>query len=359
MPPLTSRPGMLPRERVFAALDFRPPDRIPLEYHPSPSGAHEHGERLRALGLAYPDDFKADEAFPAAAPDPRHFDAAGGYRELRRDDWGVLWEHQIFGACGIPLERPLDDWARLADFRAPAPPRREGEAFLAEQRRAGGHRRRHFLKSGWISLFETMHALRRFDDVLIDLAEDSAEINELADRITAYRLAEIEYFLARGVDAIQFGDDFGTQAGLMLSPRIIRRFFIPRYRRLVEPILAAGKRVFFHTCGCDRAILDDLASLGIHAIWPQLNAYNPGEVAAWSRSARVAVAIHPDRGGLMVESTPEAVRRAVHELVEEFRIAEGGSWLYVEIDSGFPLANVRALIETIGAMRGQSIPAGS
>lgn len=350
-----SKPAVLPRERVFAALDFKPPGCVPVEYHPSPSGVHEHGERLRSLALQFPDDFNPADPFPHAAPDSRHIDANGRYRELRRDEWGVLWEHLIFGACGIPIERPLDDWANLPGFRTPPHPPRSGDAFLREQQRALNHQRSHFLKSGWISLFETMHALRRFDDVLMDLAGDSPEINELADRITAFRLAEIEYFLARGVDAIQFGDDFGTQEGLMISPRIVRRFFIPRYRRLIEPILAAGKKVFFHTCGCDRAILDDLASLGIHAIWPQLNAYNPGEIAAWSRSARVAVAIHPDRGRLMIEGTPEDVRRAVHSLAGEFRTAEGGSWFYVEIDAGFPFANVEALTQTIGRFRQGSL----
>lgn len=343
--------AMLPRDRVFAALDFKPPDCVPVEYHPSPTGVYEHGEKLRSLARDFPDDFNPADPFPEAAPDPRHISPDDRYRELRRDEWGVLWEHLIFGACGIPIERPLDDWANLQAFKTPPPPPLAGDAFLLEQQRARNHQRSHFLKSGWISLFETMHALRRFDDVLMDLASDSSEINELADRITAFRMAEIQYFLARGVDAIQFGDDFGTQEGLMISPRIVRRFFIPRYRRLIEPILAAGKKAFFHTCGCDRAILDDLASLGIHAIWPQLNAYNSGEITAWSRSARVAVAIHPDRGSLMIESAPDAVRRAVHSLAGEFRTAEGGSWFYVEIDAGFPFANVEALIRTIGLLR--------
>ena len=33
-------------------------------------------------------------------------------------------------------------------------------------------------------------------------------------------------------------------------------------------------------------------------------------------------------------------------------MAQGGSWFYVEIDSGFPFENVQALIETIGELRG-------
>jgi hypothetical protein len=39
-------------------------------------------------------------------------------------------------------------------------------------------------------------------------------------------------------------------------------------------------------------------------------------------------------------------------LGEEFSISDGGAWLYVEIDSGFPLQNIVALVETIGRLRG-------
>ncbi len=342
---------MLPRERVFAALEFSKPDRVPVEYHPSPAGVHEHGERLRALGREYPDDFNADAPFPTAGPDPRWFDENGRYRELWRDAWGVVWQQLIFGVAGHPLERPLDDWAQWASFQCPPVPPVSGEAFIGAQREALEHRERCFLKSGWISVFETMHAVRRFEDVLMDLREDTVEINELADRIMEYRLAEINYLLARGVDAIQFGDDFGTQSAMMISPRTVRRFFVPRYRRLMEPILRAGKKVFFHTCGCNRAILDDIASLGVHAIWPQLNSYNPGELASWTRESKVAIALHPDRGRLMIDGTPDEVRQAVRELAELFRVGEGGAWFYVEIDAGFPFANVEALLETIGHLR--------
>ncbi|MBI5084419.1 MAG: hypothetical protein HZB13_07470 [Acidobacteria bacterium] len=356
MQALTPSSPMLPRQRVFAALDFTAPDRVPLEYHPSPAGAYEHGNKLRALGLTVEDDFYGPAPFPPAAPDPRWIDANGTYRELRRDEWGVLWQYLIFGVAGHPLERPLDDWSNLPSYQPPPLLPTSGPEFLESQSKASAHQQRYFLKSGWISIFEVMIAVRLFEDVLMDLAtdlnDDAPEINALADLITDYRLAEIHHLLARGVDAIQFGDDFGTQSAMMISPRIWRRFFRPRYQRLVAPILAAGKKVFFHTCGCNLGILDDIAALGVHAIWPQLNSYDLSHLAQWSRQARVAVALHPERGGLMTRGTSEDVRCAVNHLAEAFRVADGGAWFYVEIDSGFPFSNVEALIQSIARLRG-------
>ncbi len=334
---------MLPRQRVFAALDFRAPGVVPLEYHASPAGFVEHGERLRRLLLACPDDFGPPDRFPIP-------NAAAGPREWR-DEWGVVRREEAFGAGGIPYERPLDDISKAASFRLPLLPACSGAAFDSERARVAAHRREYFEKSGWISLFELMHSLRRFEDVLMDIATDRTEIHELADRLTEHQLAQIGYLAARGVDAIQFGDDFGTQNELILSPRTWRSFFEPRYRALVKAAHQAGAKVFFHTCGNVRRLLDDIAELGADAIWPQLNAYDPRWLSAFSRDRRVALALHPDRGEMMIRSTPEQVRNYVRELVETFAVNGGGSWFYVEIDRGFPFENVEALVETIASLR--------
>src|ERR1039457_5232075 len=120
---------MLPRERVFQALDFDRPDVIPVEYHASPAGFYEHGENLHALWGRYPGDFADNRLFPHAQPDPKWVDAQGRYGEIRRDEWGVLWKFLIFGVAGHPLERPLDDWANFATYTAPPVPASSGEAF--------------------------------------------------------------------------------------------------------------------------------------------------------------------------------------------------------------------------------------
>jgi uroporphyrinogen-III decarboxylase len=250
------------------------------------------------------------------------------------------------------VERPLDDWANQKNFQPPPVPPAPGPAFEEEQARARAHMERYYLKSGWISLFEVMHAVRRFEDVLMDLTEDTPQIHELADVIQDYQSRNIAWLLARGADAIQFGDDFGTSTGLMLSPAVWRRFFKPRFETLIKQVKTSGKAVFFHTCGCNSRILEDLAELGINVIWPQLPSYRAGEMAEYCRRHRIAIEIHPDRGDLMQHASPEAVRAEVRRLADEFRVAEGGGWFYVEIDAGFPLANVEALIAEIGALRG-------
>jgi hypothetical protein len=309
----------------------------------------EHGEKLRRLWIDDSDDFGPAGRFqiPAVDPGPRTW----------YDAWGVQWHEHAFGAGGLPIKRPLNNWQTWPEFRTPTLPAASGAEFDAERARASCYRQKYFLKSGWISLFELMHALRPFEEVLMDIAGGSPEIERLADRLTEHHLLYIDYLLARGVDAVQFGDDFGTQKELMLSPKMWRRFFQPRYEAMIRKIKGAGAKVFFHSCGSLGALLEDIAALGTDAIWPQLNTYDVQRLARFCRSARLAIALHPDRGELMIRSSPEEVRRYVRSLAEIFEVDRGGAWFYVEVDRGFPFDNVVALTRTIAELRTGAIPA--
>ena len=133
---------MLPRERVSAALEFRKPDLVPVEYHASPAGFMEHAERLRQLWHEAPDDFGPPDRFGIPHPEP-------GPRTWR-DAWGIQWREEAFGAGGIAVDQPLADWQALASLRTPPVPRPSGSDFEIDRTRAACHRERYFLKTGWI-----------------------------------------------------------------------------------------------------------------------------------------------------------------------------------------------------------------
>jgi hypothetical protein len=342
---------MLPRDRVHAALNYQKCDAAALEYHPSRRGLFEHGEKLRSLFAQVPGDFEDVLDTPIPVPDPSHFDAQGEYHELRKDEWGTVWEYRIFCMTGHPAEWPLEDIQRIHSFPFPPNEYASAASFDALKARSAEIRRTRFHKAGWFGLFERMIGLRRFEDVLMDLAEDSEEINLLADRLVAYQAADIARLIEAGVDGIQFGDDYGTQQGLIMSPELWRRFFKPRLQTLIRPVQDAGVKVFFHTCGKSRELLDDFREIGVDAIWPQLSLYDPPELAAHCRDLGLAVAIHIDRAHVMTKGTPEDVEAAVEYAAKVFRPQDGGSWFYVEIDNGFPFRNVEALVKSIGRYR--------
>ncbi len=211
------------RQRVQNALSFKPVDIVPLQIHPSPAGLYEHGQKLLDLMRSCEQDF-VELAEPGLPQVPKEdYDAEGRYHKIATDEWGTTWEYRIYGIWGYRIKYPLADISLLDGYQFPPLQRLQGEALKLAQADAVRHRQQYYYADGFVSLFETMQSLRPFEDVLIDITQDSPGINRLVDRLVEYYAVEIENALLKGVDAIQFGDDFGTQQSLLLSPNVWRR----------------------------------------------------------------------------------------------------------------------------------------
>jgi len=341
---------MLPRQRVIAALETSGPDGPPLYVSaPTPGVLCEQGDRLTQLLRDYPQDF-GDLSNLGVPPCPPHaFD--GQFHDTVVDIWGVTWEYRIFGLHGHPKARPLDDLDGLDSYQPPPPPPLEGPQFEALCATARTHKKTYYLLAGWVTIFEVLHAVRKFEDVLMDLADDAPYVHRIADMIVEYDEAWVRQMLAYGADGILFADDWGTTSGPMVSLECWRSFFKPRYERLIAPVRAAGRHVFVHTCGHTEWLWDDLADLGISALWPQLTANDNARLAQWCRRRGVALLAHPDRANLMPGGTPQQVRGEVRRIVRTFGSPEGGLMVNGEVDRGFRIENVHALYDEVFAAR--------
>ncbi len=53
----------------------------------------------------------------------------------------------------------------------------------------------------------------------------------------------------------------------------------------------------------------------------------------------------------MTNGSPDDVENLIRREYGVFRTAKGGSWFYIEADSGFPFENLKAMIDTIKSLR--------
>jgi len=337
---------MTPKERFISAICFEKPDKPALEYYYTEVGYAEHGEKLAALYKTNPGDAAPYIPMPLdklPRPDPADIGPDGKYRKIFTSEWGTVWECRIFGRIGHAVGFPLDDLGKLDAYQFPPFP--DVRARIS----GGGDYPAQYSVPG---LFETMIALRPFEDVLADLGSEEPLLEELADRLTDRFAAEVEAALSAGVDIIRIGDDYGTGTALLVSPDMWRRFFKPRLHKIIGPIKKAGALCCFHSCGNIWDIFGELKEIGCDSIWPQLPLYDWPALASHLRSLGLALSMHIDRGKLMQHGTPEQIKSEVRRMYDIFRPDLGGSWFYFEVDQGFPFINVAALAESIAVYRG-------
>jgi len=324
-------------------MNFTHPDKIPVFYHPSPAGLYVHGQKLLDLFHEFPPDnpiqFTSLPQPPASALDER-----GVYHELKRDDWGVTWEYLIFGIQGHPHTYPIESWEAARDYEFPPSSR-----FLEFDKADVFNRRDAYLFiSGWISIFERLHAIRPMDELLIGLATEDRYLMQFLDRLVEFWLEVISALIDTGIDVIFFGDDWGTQSSTLVSPAMFRNIFKPRYKMLIEPIRQANRKFFFHCCGYMGEILDEIIDLGFHGLWPQLVLFeHDPSLFQKCEAARMTLFIHPDRQTLIPRGTPQQIEMTIARYAEKYHQLGGGGIFYIEIENDAPFENVAALIHSV------------
>ena len=188
--------------------------------------------------------------------------AAGEYV----DEFGVVWDRSVdvdIGcprACLTPESFPTYPW--------PDPAAEGRFDTLAENMRRYGDTF-HVMTFGF-SLFERAWSLRGMQNLLVDFVDRPDFAGALLDKIVDLNLAVLAGGLKRcpGVDGVYFGDDFGSQLGLIMGAPRWREIFKPRLARMYGAARAAGKKVIIHCCGKVQEIFDDLIEIGLDCFNP-------------------------------------------------------------------------------------------
>ena len=361
------------RERVLNAIHHQETDFVPYNFHAVPAvwenvcqhyGLADTHAALEFIGnhiVKVGSDFNYDpwasqvgqvKLTLSGGPVHTDLDEAGG---LHRDEFGCVWDRR--GSLPHPVAYPLgeagDPAAALKGYTLPQP-YREGR-FDQAKTLVERYRGQVFLfgKLG-MALFERAWSIRGMTQLLMDMAERPAFVEELLDRILhEWNLPIIEQQLALGVDGFYFADDWGTRTGLMFSPAMWRRFIKPRLAVMVRHCREAGVVVGQHSDGAVAELFPDLIEIG-------LQVYNPlspsvMDPATYKDKYGHALAFY---GGIDVEHTlpfgsPHEVRQEMRSMAE--MMGRGGGYILQSshtILEDVPMENVVAYIEEARSMAG-------
>ena len=101
------------------------------------------------------------------------------------------------------------------------------------------------------------------------MAEQADLLEEWLEAMFEQELRRVEAVADPALSpAVLVYSDIASKNGLLLSPRFLRRAFVPRLRRLVAAWQARGISCLFHSDGDLSEILEDIAGAGVDGINP-------------------------------------------------------------------------------------------
>jgi uroporphyrinogen decarboxylase len=352
-----------PWERVETALAHREPDRVPFDFWAVP----EVWKKLRvALGLEG-DVSTVDEQVlrllgidcrmvtaryvgskAREKPDGTLIDAWGTHRRKVANEFGSYDEYASHPLAEAETVGDVLDW----DWASPDDWDVSGVRAQCEQLNKGV---RHHLRYEVGGIFEWSWALRGFERFLLDLAEKPEIAGAIMDRFTDIYIENTLRVIeaASGLlDMVYTYDDVGIQNGLLMSPRMWRRFILPRHQRLNAAIRSARYpvKIMYHSCGAVFPLIGPFVDeMGIEVL-------NPLQPRAAGMDLERIKAGFGDRlsfhGAIDIQhtlphGTPDEVQAEVRQRCE--LLGRGGGYIctsahYLQADT--PVENIIAMYTT-------------
>ncbi|MBI4027555.1 MAG: hypothetical protein HY360_21390 [Verrucomicrobia bacterium] len=118
------------------------------------------------------------------------------------------------------------------------------------------------------TLGERLWNLRGMENTMMDYLAEPGFVHAALDLLLEMHFRALDKILPLPIDGVTFGDDYGSQRGLMISREVFRKFYKPRLAKLYARVRAAGKAAGHHSCGDNTPIMSDLVDIGLQVFHP-------------------------------------------------------------------------------------------
>lgn len=327
---------MKPRERVFAALQHQPTDRVPrfeiwIDAFLDDLG---HGDPAQAYVEQGQDCVMLPSQIPPESP---------AWRD-GVDEWGRVWQGGMYVSGMVSSEEdlrrfspPLDDVERLFD-----PP-----AVAAVRQRYPDHC---LIYGTHIGPMTAAYMAMGFERFFVSLVDNPVFVRQVLYARTAWCIHQYRTAVRLGAEVLVLGDDVAFRDGPMISPAMYRDFVWPLHRQIVE---ALPVPVIWHSDGHTLPLLPlaiEAGFVGVHGLEPAAGM----DLGAIQREyGRDLVLIGNVDVSVLVRDDLDAVRREVDRCLRQG--APGGGYMLASCNSiftGMHLPSVREMFRYAAAVSG-------
>ena len=347
------------KERFYSAMKYEGYDRPPARHYGTPEINQALMEHLKVsnyeeLALRLGDDFRSVGA-KYIGPELRKFED-GSWEGI----WGERYENYNFGngtypeACYLPF-KDVEDVEELENLRFPSADWYDYSEIEAHC----DHYKDYVVCIGDAGSPDFMNGIARcrgVEQVLFDIAlEDPVYLALVEKRFDFfYDLYKRTLEAGKGkIDVVCFGEDLGSQNGLIISPQAYEKLFAKKMKAYFELAHSYGAKTMMHSCGSCRKMIGRLIELGLDILEVvQVDAANM-DIKELHKEFYKKIAFC---GSMSVQNTLPfgTIEDVVREVELRKELFNDGGMIIApthDIQVGTPLENIIAMYNAIGCYK--------
>ena len=263
------------------------------------------------------------------------FDVLGG--KARKS----LSQPGVFGDCEDVAEVEAYDWPdeKYVSF--------EGTLQAIKETHAKGQA---VLSGSWSCFFHNVCDFFGMENYFVKMYTDPDVVEAVTEHIADFYMRVNERLFTLAADKIDmffFGNDFGSQRDMLISPELFDRFVMPTFVKFTDQAHRFGMKVLLHSCGSIERIIPRLIDAGVDALHPiqALAANMDAETLSRKYNGRLVFVGGVDTQRLLPFGTPQEVRDEVRRLRDLFGENYVVSPSHESILPGVPVDNLWAMAE--------------
>lgn len=346
---------MTSKERVKAAIERRPVDRIPvfMWFHPETAN-------ILAKTLEIP----ASEVATAMGNDVcqkwvgNNFAMEGIVHEhegeTHVDFWNIKWG--LYGGFNQIMHYPLKG-ATPEEIKKYQFPHDKIDELLTNMDDIMPFAKEYYIGCDVSPcIFELLYRLFGMEEAMVLLAIESPEFMDLMKRTVDFNVELSEKACQKyPLDWLWTGDDIAGQQGMMISPDMWRGSIKPQLQRIFDVGKKHNLPIAYHSCGGVRPVIGDLIEMGLDVLNP-IQCDCPGMDAFELKKEfgkHLTFMGGVDTIGLLPNGTVDEVRRSTRALIDGMT-ADGGGYILAAshtVPPETPLENIFAMYHEAGITR--------
>lgn len=360
---------MTSRERFATAALHRNPDRVPIDYQSKAAVNNKlkafydistERELLDTLGcdfyyLSVRDISQNETVFPLYR---------GPKLAVNETDrvcpFGIRFRRGVYAdkfGADEAIEGPLEQASSPKDilsYRWPDPKWFDVEPLLEECEEFDD---KVIVGGFWSGILGDSYRMHGFENFLLNLAMKPEIIKTLIERMTDFylELNERVFSTVKGkLDIFFFGNDFGSQKGLLFSEQMWDEFFKESYTRLCDHAHSYGFKIMTHSCGSIVKLIDRFIEAGVDILDPvQTTAADMDPVELKNRFGdRIIFHGAIDTQQVLPMGTEDDVRSHVEETIRV--LGRDGGYIFASCNSlqeDTPVENIDVMYSAARACR--------